>query len=162
MTYSDAGKIIFKWWRHNLTSEKNPEAKGNAARLRHARVQVDYLLEPCVHDLAERLDLKQADKLAMLVGSLVHVRQHDSLRLACRLGRGKEPRMSGLRFEKLIRSPNEGIADQVRRALWMVDNTCNVHCFGADLFFWNEKVRNQWCRDYFGAQKTQPELEDTQ
>ena len=161
MNYSDAGKVIFKWWRDNLTSEKNPEARGNAARLRHARKQIDFLLEPCVHDLAQRLDLKQADKVALLVGSLAHVRQHGRLRLARGLGQGKEPRMSGLRFEKLIRSPNEGLADQVRRALSMVDNSCDVHSLGADLFFWNEKVRNRWCWDYFGtAQKSNAEPEN--
>ena len=59
--------------------------------------------------------------------------------------------MSQLRFERLIRSTPDEIAAAVRRALPMVERRCNAGMLGADLLFWNDKTRANWCFEYFGA-----------
>ena len=166
MTYSESREIIFNWWGRTLVSKDNPAARGNAARLRRAVSESDFLLEPCVHELVSLLDIESVDRAGLLAGTLACVREYEAMNLARKLGQKSnagKPRMSILRFEKIIRSPNKDLTTYMRRAISMADRKCNVYTLGADLLFWGEHVRNRWCREYFGTPlkpKNTPEIEN--
>ena len=158
-------EIIDNWWRSNIGSrEHNPAARALAARLRRV-TGVEALAEPAVHKLAQGLDLGKregdASRLVRLAIVLAEVRGNDQRSLAARLGAGEA--LSRLRFERLIRSSPDELAAAVRRALAMVECRCNVGMLGADLLFWTEKTRANWCFEYFGAPPPQtPHSEETE
>ena len=156
MSQRNRGEIrdpIYAWWSSNIGNrENNPAARALASRLRRA-TGVEALAEPAVHRLAQSLGLGKRDRdahsLIRLATVLAEVRVNDRSSLAARLGKGEA--LSQSRFERLIRSTPEELADAVRRALPMVERQCNVGTLGADLLFWNDKTRVNWCFEYFGA-----------
>lgn len=145
---------IYEWWRDNIGDRNSGPARGLAARLRRAE-GVEVLAEPEVHKLASslRLGRPQADRLIRLAQVLAEVREHGPERLARRLG-GSEPAMSRLRFQRLLRSREDDFTTQVRRALALIDRSCNVGALGRDLLAWDDpdegdRVRIRWSFDYF-------------
>ncbi|MXZ01072.1 hypothetical protein F4Y93_10655 [Candidatus Poribacteria bacterium] len=163
MNSEDVQNYLFDWWKKNV-HDNNLETRGRSARLRNAQTQVDFLLEPCVHEMIAKLGIRDGDRACLIAGVLAHVEKNSTLHLARGLGQGKEPRMSQLRFQKLIRSPDLiDLRTQVRRSLPMLEKTCNVSELGTDLFFWGEKTQNRWCFEYFGTEeKSNSELEITE
>lgn len=148
--------VIAAWWRANLGNRDSGRARALAARLRRA-TGVEALAEPEVHDLARRLGLHPGDagRLALLATVLAEVRTEAPERLARRLG-GPEPALSQLRFQRLLRARDEEFAAQLRRALPMADRRCDVGALGRDLLGWDhpergDRIRADWCFDYFGA-----------
>ena len=144
------GQIILGWWSRNIGDRNSPAARGLAARLRRAG-QVEVLGEGPVHELARDWGLKDAALLVRLVQVLAEVRGHTGPRLAQRLGFGDPPKLSTLRFQRLMRAGDE-LLDALRRALVMAERGCNVAALGSDLLHWNEATRSRWCFDYFGAE----------
>ena len=155
---------IDAWWSSNIGNRaNNPAARALAARLRRA-TGVEALAEPAVYRLAQSLGLGKRDRdahcLIRLATVLAEVRVNDRSSLAARLG--KEA-LSQSRFERLIRSTPDELAAALRRTLPMVERQCNVGTLGADLFFWNDKTRVNWCFEYFGTALPQtPQIAQTE
>lgn len=156
MIAAEQAKAILGWWRTNLslTAPGNPgAARALAARLRRAVSPVEALSEPAVFSLGKALGLTQegdALNLAMLATTLAHVKEHLPTRLARRMGGEERPALSQLRFQRILRAEaGSELADFVRRALPMVEHSCNVGQLGVDLLHWDEKTRTRWCFDYF-------------
>ena len=146
-------ETIYAWWSSNIGNRgNNPAARALAARLRRA-TGVEALAEPAVHRLAQSLGLGKRDRdahcLIRLATVLAEVRVNDRRSLAALLGKDKA--LSQSRFQRLIRSTPDELAAALRRALPMVERQCNVGTLGADLFFWNDETRVNWCFEYFGA-----------
>ena len=144
---------IHNWWQSYIGNRDfSPASRALAARLRRA-TGVEALAERAVYELAQSLGLGKQDadvnRLIRITTVLAEVRAHDQRNLAARLG--EDDALSKLRFERLIRSTPDEIAAAVRRALPMVERRCNVGMLGADLFFWSDRVRANWCFEYFGA-----------
>ncbi|MFG1223760.1 type I-E CRISPR-associated protein Cse2/CasB [Xanthobacter wiegelii] len=161
------GAIILGWWRANLRPDPDTgPARGLRARLRRATHVVDVLAEAQVIALHDALGRRHdPTRLAALVPVLAAVKRPDGPRIARAVG-GEEPRLSHLRFQRLIRSDNQELALGLRRALPLVDHTCNVAALGEDFLKWNERIRVRWCFDYFGkmppdASDAAPETEET-
>ncbi|MGV6819050.1 MAG: type I-E CRISPR-associated protein Cse2/CasB [Parvularcula sp.] len=162
------GDTIYKWWWTNLGNRDSGRARGLAARLRRA-TSIDVLMEPEVHELAQRLKLKSrdADRLVRLVQVLAEVRENGGRRLAQRLGEGEPPPLSPLRFQRLLRSQGEELTTAMRRALSMVKYQCNIASLGRDLLYWDhpqwdDETRTQWAFDYFGAPRPNDETDKQQ
>lgn len=145
------GQSVLGWWGRNIGDREIPTARALSARLRRAVSPIDVLAEPAVHDLSRVLDLRDAARLVRLVQVLAEVREHTSRTLAQRMGTDDPPALSSLRFQRLIRAEDEALTTALRRALPLVDRTCNVAALGQDLLFWNEPTRARWCFHYFGA-----------
>jgi CRISPR system Cascade subunit CasA len=150
---TETGATIARWWKANLANRENGRARALAARLRRSD-GIEALVEPEVHDLAARLNLRSAgaDRLVRLVQVLAGVRESGG-RLAQRLG-GAQPVLSPLRFQRLLRARGEDVTTALRRALPMVDRRCDVAALGKDLLDWDhpefgDKVRTKWAFDYF-------------
>lgn len=151
MSPSSPGLIAREWWQENIADRDNSYARALAARLRRAN-SVTALCEPKVIQLANRLNIKPegAARLTRLVCLLVEIREDSPDSLITRLG-GSEPILSKLRFERLISSRDDELVTQLRRAISMAANRCNVTKFANDLYFWNDRTRRNWCFEYFGT-----------
>lgn len=143
------GQIIFRWWAQNIGDRNSSHARALAARLRRAG-PVEALTERAVHDLAQDLDITDAESLVRLVQVLAEVRDHAGPALAQRLG-GDQPALSTLRFQRLMRVSDNDLATALRRAVVMADRRCNVAALGQDLLHWTDKTRSRWCFHYYGA-----------
>lgn len=148
------GGRILSWWQANIGNRDSGRARALAARLRRAGM-IEALAEPEVHDLSRALSLREAARLVRLAQVLAHVREHAPARLPQRLG-GPEPAMSTLRFQRLLRASREDLTAALVRALPMADRRCNVAALGESLLDWDDpdrgdRVRANWCFDYFGA-----------
>lgn len=147
------GALALGWWKQNIEdgAGDNRKARGIAARLRRAS-PLEVLCEPSVHDLGQKLDLRpaQAGQLVQLATLLANVEGHTTETLAKRLG-GDDPKLSTLRFQRLMRAEGDELTDHLRRAIGMVEKkSCNVAALAADLLHW-DAARPRWCFHYFGA-----------
>ena len=147
--------------------QSNGAARAARARLRRASSPAEVLSLGVTHDLyhairnaKEQRDLRHGDdgpvRLALIASVLASVETHDGRsRLARLFGpatREERPALSPLRFQRLLRAPNDwALAVALRRALPLVGRTANVAALGEDLLFWGGSVRNRWCFEYFGT-----------
>lgn len=146
----DRKKVIRAWWRENIGARESSAARALAARLNRGD-GVEILAERAVFDLAKSLELTRAPaRLVPLVQVLATLRKDEGGALPRRLG-GEPPVLSGLRFQRLLRSEGEELAAQIRRALPMVERTCDVGKLGADLLDWTDTTRARWAFAYFDA-----------
>lgn len=152
---SDTGENLLRWWRKNLRPEEGDTAAARAlrAKLRRADSALEVLSEPAVYQLANALPFlrNRPQDLARLAQVLASVKSHNKKRLAQVLGTGTPPPFSTQRFQRLIRTNEDGLATALRRALPQAGETCDVAALGQDLLNWNEQTRIRWCFDYFGA-----------
>ena len=143
--------------------------RGDRARLRRAQTIADAALEPSVWQLAAALGLEESDNEALLLvtSALAHVKEdaEDNRSLAYLLGaapagRDEKPKLSGLRFQRMMRSkePDE-LLQQIRRALSVGDGRADVAVLADDLFAWSSERKYadrrrsgmtfRWARDYY-------------
>jgi CRISPR system Cascade subunit CasB len=155
-----SGAIAMAWWVVNIADKESGKARGIAARLCRA-LPMQVLCEPVVHDLAGKLDLQpaQAGQLVQLATLLANVRTHSNETLAKRLV-GDDPKLSTLRFQRLMRADGDELTDHLRRAIIMADYTCNVAALAGDILHW-DAARPRWCFHYFGADAPSAQLQET-
>lgn len=144
-----SGQIILGWWGIEIADRKSSSARALSARLRRAS-GVDALTEPAVHELSRRLHLRDGAVLVRLAMVLAEVRDHRPQTLAQCLG-GTEPKLSTLRFQRLMRTEEADLVPALRRAIAMADNSCNVAALGTDLLNWSDATRTRWCFHYFNS-----------
>lgn len=145
------GQIILAWWSAELGDRKTGAQKALSARLRRGD-DVTVLCQPPVHDLSQKLGLRDGARLARLARILAHVREHQATRLPRLLGRSDPKTMSPLRFERLVHSDGADLEAAIRRALPMVGHRANVAHLGEAVLFWSDKTRTRWCFDYYGGE----------
>ena len=160
---NDFGTVCLGWWRM-LTDKNIGSSRSNLAQLRRAGSTVDALAIRAAHDLNRRLaaaghNLQQRpERLALIVKTLAHVKEHTGERLAQGLGKGEPKALSELRFDRLIRTHDPAeLAMQLRRALAAVGPGANVAQLARDLRWWDDSTRAAWCFDYYGASLASPE-----
>ncbi len=155
------GAIALGWWGQNIDDSDNKKARGIAARLRRAS-PIEVLCEPSVHDLGNKLGLgpARAGQLVQLATLLANVEGHTTETLAKRLG-GDDPKLSTLRFQRLMRAEGDELTDHLRRAIGMADNTCNVAALANDILHW-DAARPRWCFHYFGAEAPTKLIQETE
>lgn len=151
------GLIILGWWSRELGGRESGAQKSLSAKLRRGD-DVSVLCQKQVHDLAQALDLRDGARIARLVRVLAHVREHVGPHLPRKLGAGDPPNLSPQRFERLVQAEGEDLETAIRRALPQVGYAANVAHLGEALLFWGDKVRTNWCFDYYGADAPQDTL----
>ena len=141
-------KIIGDWWAEYLGDRDSASCRGAAARLRRATSPVDVAAEPTVQILAQRLGRRQA--VLPVAQALAELRGNHKDSMAWRMGPGlTDPAVSAARFERLIRTPKDGLVPAIRRVLPLVDRECDAGRLGADILYWNEATRVRWTFDYY-------------
>lgn len=154
----ELGQACWNWW-HQLTAVNSGQNRADLARLRRADGAVTALMIAAVHDLNDRLkatghDLRQQpDRLALIALSLAQIKIDARQTVARRMGQGKPPALSGIRFNALIRAREpQVLITPLRRALRVMAHKGNVARLSTDLYWWNDTTRARWCFDYYGAE----------
>ncbi|MGQ3674674.1 type I-E CRISPR-associated protein Cse2/CasB [Xanthobacter sp. TB0139] len=155
MSALEVGKIAFAWWKDAL-GDTGP---GRAARaqLRRASSAAEIVSITATHDLNASLGgalISRAETLALIASALANIRETSARAAAEQMGGALSP----LRFQRLVRIERPGeLILPLRRALIQIEGRAHVGKLAADLFYWSDQVRNQWCFSYYGAGSTAPE-----
>lgn len=162
------GATCRSWWKTGIVGEGGP-ARRSRAQLRRAAGVTEALCLSATHDLNRRLievghDLRRRrdgpDRLALIAVALAHVADTQGGRAesaAKRFGNGDPKALSAIRFNALIRTKEPGqLLRPLVRSLQAVDGAVDVAKLAADLYWWNDKVRADWCFDYHGAADAKP------
>ena len=166
---SCAGDICARWWRSAINVDTG-RARKTRAELRRADTPLAVLGVSAVHDLNRILEEvgyglchrpDGPDRLALIAVVLAHVKEGRGATAARRFGAGDPKPLSVLRFNTLIRAetPRELIRPLVR-ALAIIGGSTDVRKLADDLYWWNDRVRTDWCFDYYGASNAKPVVED--
>lgn len=146
------GEIVLKWW-HGLADDT-----GGRAALRRASDLTAVALSPAYQRLHRRLRAAgwpdepwQNDRLAAAAGLLAHVRELDADSLPVAMGRreGDKPRVSPLRFRRLLESPDvDALFTGLRRTLPLLQQRADPLALATDVVAWGDKVRKRWAYAY--------------
>ena len=168
-THSLAG-VCRDWWAACIVADTGT-AKRARAELRRAVGVTDALGVSATHELNRRLaaaghDLRQRrdgpDRLALIAVALAHVKEDRGTTAAQRFGAGDPKALSGLRFSALIRTKEpRQLMRPLTRALRIIKGGANVRMLAADLYWWSDTTRTNWCFDYHGATDARPIPEET-
>ena len=94
--------------------------------------------------------------------SLAHLKEDLGATVAQRFGAGDPKALSSLRFNALIRAREpRRLMRPLARALQVAKGSANVRRLAADLYWWNDKTRANWCFDYHGAADAKPTPKET-
>ena len=163
------GNICANWW-HKAINADTGRTRKTRAELRRTDRPLAVLGVEAVHDLNRELDaagyrLRQKpdgpDRLALIAVALAHVKEGRGATAAHRFGAGNRKPLSEMRFNALIRTdtPRELIRPLVR-ALTIIGGGADVRKLANDLYWWGDKVRTDWCFDYYDASDTKPPAHD--
>ena len=160
------------WWATCIAAETGA-ARQARAELRRAASVTDALGVSATHELNRRLvsagyDLRNRrdgpDRLALIAVALAQVTQDQRETAAQQLGAGKQNKqkaLSGMRFNALIRAKEpRQLMRPLARALRVAKGAANVRKLAADLYWWSDKTRTDWCFDYHGAAEAKPTPEE--
>lgn len=152
MNNPDAKSALIEWWAGL------DHARGDRAALRRCRSAQEVAFVPAFHRLRQNLSRiapLDAEKLAVVAGTLSHVRKNDPLlRFAQQMATPREgsdrARVSGLRFRRLLKiEGRENLYDAMIRTIRLLDGTVNIASLADGVYWWNEKTKNAWAFDYY-------------
>lgn len=146
------GEILLAWWR-SLADDT-----GGRAALRRASDLTAVVMSPAYQRLYRRLRAAgwpdgpwQNDRLAAAAGLLAHVREADerSLPVAMSQREGDRPRVSALRFRRLLEARDvETLFTGLRRTLPLLQQRADPLALATDVVNWGDRVRKRWAYDY--------------
>ena len=147
-----ATRVLIDWWA-GLEQDK-----ATRAELRRCDGPEDIMLSPAYARLHDRLAQHLAGlwqweyRLARVIGLLVHVRRRDDTRpLAKQMG-GSPPKVSELRFRRLLQCQHDDLYPRLRRILGMLDEKrANLPDLINSSFHWNDRTRKDWALAYFAV-----------
>ncbi len=167
--HPSVGEIGMRWWRSAINADTG-RSRRTRAELRRADTPLAVLGVSAVHDLNRALKdsgyrlhhrADGPDRLALIAVALAHVTDGRGAAAARRFGAGEPPPLSSIRFNTLIRTEApRGLIRPLVRALKIVGGSTDVRKLTRDLFWWNDRVRTDWCFDYYGATDAKPLEED--
>lgn len=168
-TDSPAG-VCKEWWATCIAADTGAARQARAV-LRRAASVTDALAVSATHELNRRLaragiDLRNRrdgpDRLALIAVALAQVTENLGDTAAHRFGSGDPKTLSESRFNALIRAKEpRRLMRPLARALRIVKGGANVRKLAADLYWWNDTTRTNWCFDYHGAREAKPIPEET-
>ena len=152
------GDMLLRWW-HDLDDDR-----GGRAALRRAPDVTTIVLQPAFQRLHQRLlaagwprqDWRD-DSLAAAAGLLSHVREHVEQALPAGMSQrdGDKPRVSPLRFMRLLESPDtDALFTGLRRTLPLLQHRTDVLGLATDVVNWGDAVKKRWAYAYEWPDKT--------
>ncbi|MCI4643527.1 MAG: type I-E CRISPR-associated protein Cse2/CasB [Hyphomonadaceae bacterium] len=168
-TKINVAKIASDWWKQ-CCSLKNPAGHGGARQFRAAcrrlRSPMEaYRLEQTIllhRELAKAAYLRGDEpdsRVGLIAGLLGQVEcieadGPEKSFAAFLMGKGDPPKVSPMRFQKLVRANVGELMTPLRRTLAQIEFRCDPGRLASDLFFWGDDVKARWCLQYYGD--TQP------
>lgn len=152
------GDIVLAWWR-GLAADT-----GGRAALRRASDITAVAMLPNYQRLHRRLLAAgwpdrhwQNDRLAAAAGLLAHVREASDQALPAAMSQrdGDKPRVSALRFMRLLESPDvDALFAGLRRTLPLLQHRADVLALASDVVSWGDEVRKRWAYAYDWPEKS--------
>ncbi|MGO9571350.1 MAG: type I-E CRISPR-associated protein Cse2/CasB [Desulfomonilaceae bacterium] len=148
---------LHRWW------QSLEEARGDRKNLRRCRNLVSVVFVPAYYRLrGVLLPLGTVDDeaLAAVAGILAHVKNHmPDYTFAEQMAQpkmgGTRPRVSGLRFRRLLQFQNHcELYPALIRTVRLLDGAVNLHSLASSTYRWNDSVRKQWAYSYYGTAPT--------
>ena len=146
------GDLLLRWWQ-GLEDDR-----GGRAALRRAPDITAVVMLPAYQRLHRRLLAAgwpaatwRDDRLAAAAGLLAHVRQHTGQALPAAMSQrdGDKPRVSALRFTRLLESPDiDTLFAGLRRALPLMQHQVDVLALATDVVNWDDVVKKRWAYAY--------------
>ncbi len=146
------GDLLLHWWQ-GLEDDR-----GGRAALRRATDITAVVMLPAYQRLHRRLLAAgwpdaawRNDRLAAAAGLLAHVRLHNGQTLPAAMSQrdGDKPRVSALRFTRLLESPDiDTLFTGLRRALPLMQHQADVLALTTDVVNWDDSVKKRWAYAY--------------
>ena len=162
---SPAGQVLADWWR-DLESDR-----GARAELRRTRSPEDAALIPVAIDLITRLRATPVTEhrgwesripaIAGLAARLDHNAakevlappNRESLPKRMASAKGDRPRVSELRFRRLLQCSRDDLYRHMIRILAQLDNKAGLFDLADAIFWWGPQIQKTWAFAYFPALK---------
>lgn len=162
---SPAGRVLTNWWKR-LASDR-----GGRAELRRAHSPEDAALIPAAIDLITRLRSTPVTehrgweaRIPAIAGLAAHLDANATqvvlaspdraaLPKAMAHSRGDRPRVSELRFRRLLRTPRSELYRPLVRVLAQLDHQAGLYDLADALFWWGPNIHKAWAFTYFPALK---------
>ena len=149
---SEFGKALESYW------ESLEDNRGDRAILRRCDGALQVIMTPIFHH--QLRDWRQyfssetnyEEQLAQIMGLLAHVRFHRSdISIAKQMatGRGGDPAVSELRFQRLLQSTRQKYYRDMIRMIKLLGGELNIHDLAESTYFWGDNVRKEWAYDYY-------------
>ena len=146
------GELLLRWWQ-GLDDDR-----GGRAALRRAPDITAVVLLPAYQHLHQRLKTAgwpdaawRNDRLAAAAGLLAHVKQHTEQTLPAAMSQreGDKPRVSPLRFMRLLEAPDiDTLFAGLRRTLPLLRHQADVLALATDVVNWDDSVKKRWAYAY--------------
>lgn len=146
------GPMLLRWWQ-GLDDDR-----GGRAALRRAPDITAVVMLPAYQRLHQRLlaagwpdEPWRNDKLAAAAGLAAHVKQNTDQPLPAAMSHreGDKPRVSPLRFTRLLESPDiDALFIGLRRTLPLLQHQADVLALAGDVVGWGDAVKKRWAYGY--------------
>ena len=146
------GELLLRWWQ-GLDDDR-----GGRAALRRAPDITAVVMVPAYQHLHRRLlsagwpdAAWRNDRLAAAAGLLAHVKQHTEQALPAAMSHrdGDKPRVSPLRFMRLLEAPDiDTLFAGLRRTLPLLAHQVDVLALANDVVNWDDSVKKRWAYAY--------------
>lgn len=143
-----------QWW------QELDDARGDRAALRRCASLTEVMFVPAYHRLYAALaPHRRSDRLgvAAIAGLASLVRQdRQDLSLSQQMAKpkagGSTARVSGLRFRRLLKHQSrEELYPALARVVRSLDGDVNLLDLAESIYWWNDRTRQRWAFDYYGA-----------
>lgn len=162
---SAVGKALAELWG-DLKNDS-----GARAELKRCKEVAEVMMTPVYHRFCHRVKGVFADefsgweaRLAMVVGLIAHLKyDHAATVLNASKGmersfaalfvvpmaEGERPRVSELRFRRLLQRDSSDLYPAMIRILRMLDGGANLYGLAESVYYWGDRVKKDWSFAYF-------------
>jgi CRISPR system Cascade subunit CasB len=145
--------VVMKWWG------ELEEHRGDRAELRRCRSPAEVVFVPAFYRLKAMMpESMNTMHLAAVAGILSHVEAHlDGTARTAELfahpkERGSTPRVSELRFRRLLRVPDysyDELYPMMTRLLRQIDRKAHLPSLIPAIYWWNSLTKRRWAESYY-------------
>jgi len=158
------GKALIAFWK------QLQDDNGARAELRRCKEVSDVMMIPIYHHFCQKIKDQMVDekgwesRVAAIVGLMAHLkREVPSLVLEPSKGNeksyaalfvipmaeGDRPRVSELRFRRLLQRDMADLYPAMIRMLHMMDGNANLYGLAESIYYWGDRVKKDWAFSYF-------------
>ena len=148
---SPVGERLTAWWK------RMEEDRGLRAEVRRCATVQEVLLLPAFarfrHELVPLMagEPKWEARMAAVFGLLAHVKAQASAALPEQMAEmlGGAPRLSELRFRRLLQTEREQLFGALLRVLRLLKGQARIHDLANAAYFWGDRTKREWAYSYF-------------
>jgi len=151
-----AADRLVEWW---IALDGDP---GGRAELRRCRSEMEAAMHPAVARFCYRLRPHMAEerawegRVAMILGLAAHLDPHamedvlhSTKTIPERMAQGERPRVSELRFRRLLQRRRHELYAPMVRLLRLLDHRVGLLDLASTVYYWGDGVRREWAYTYF-------------